>query len=175
MSQRLLKWILLTGTLCLLLVMRWHGQLLSSFSQSPAGIVSLELAKTKERTDAIVQAWASYSSADVVQHAVQNTQIDFVFLLFYSLLLFALCHSCSLQQRGAQQLISQILSIGALKAGLLDVAENLLLLQSLKGNSTDVSAWCTWLFATVKFALVAVTILWLLFCYGTGLLKKRHS
>jgi len=48
-------------------------------------------------------------------------------------------------------------------------------LQSLTGNSTDMSAWCTWLFATVKFALVAATILWLLFCYGSALLKKRPS
>jgi hypothetical protein len=175
MSQRLLTWILLTGTLCLLFVMRWHGKLLSSFNESPAGIVSLELAKTKERTDVIVQAWASQPLADVVHHAVQNTQIDFLFLLFYSLLLFVLSHRCALQQTGTKKTISQWLSVGALKAGLLDVVENLLLLQALSGKSSDFSSWYTWLFATVKFALVALVILWLFYCYIIQAIQKLRS
>lgn len=155
--------------------MRRHGALLSSFSESPAGIVSLELAQTKERTDLIVQAWAAHSSQNVVQHAVQNTQIDFVFLVFYSLLLFVLCYNCSLQQSGIQQIISQLLSIGALKAGLLDVAENLLLLHSLEGHRTDLVAGITWLLASVKFVLVAVVILWLMVCYALQVFKSLRA
>jgi hypothetical protein len=175
MNQKVLQLVLLAGTLCMLLVMRWHGQLLSSFPESPAGIVSLELAKSRAQTDSIISAWSAYPSKDVVKHAIQNTRLDFLFLLFYSLLLFTLCQTFSFKQKGITRTISHGLATGSLLAGLLDVMENLLLLEALQGNSTPAGAWLAWLFATVKFALVGIIVLWLLYCYLSRFLKRRSA
>jgi len=170
-SNRLLL-IFFIGTIAMTLVMRWHGASLTKFPSSKAGIVSLELAKTKEQANTIINEWASFQSKPLLTHAIQNTWIDFVYLFFYSVFFFQLCYRVSLKQTGAMAIISRLLSIGALKAGLCDVVENAAMLSSLQHGATGTTAFLAWFFAVVKFSLLAVIVLWLLVS-GAILLLKR--
>lgn len=138
--------------------MRWQGAALEKFEVSKAGIVSLEFAGTKERADSIVSAW---QHAGLQQHAINNTNIDFGFIFFYSLLLFTLCFQVSLKQSHPVQKITQAFSLLGLLAGLLDVVENYFLYGMLHFTSTAVTTQLTSWLATIKFASAALVVLWI--------------
>jgi hypothetical protein len=138
--------------------MRWQGAPLEKFEVSKAGIVSLEFAGTKERADSIVNTW---QHAGLQQHAITNTNIDFGFIFFYSLLLFTLCLQVSLTQSQRVQKITQAVSLLGLFAGLLDVIENYFLYGMLHFTSTAITTQLTSWLATIKFASVAFVMLWI--------------
>ena len=60
----------------------------------------------------------------------------------------------------------------AFAAGVFDIAENLLMLQSIGGNYTDASLILTWYCAAIKFLVIAVIILYLLLSLPKLLGKK---
>jgi len=143
----------------MILVMRWHGAPLIMEPHSKKAIVSLEFAKSKQRADQIVSSW---SDAGVKQHAFNNVSIDFLFLFFYSLFLFAVCYGFSFKQTGRVKRISQTVSLFGLTAGLLDVIENYFLYQMLNFSATNTQVEITWWIALVKFLLVGIVIGWIL-------------
>ncbi len=136
--------------------MRWHGAPLIT-PVSKAGIVSLELAKTTEQSTIIIDQW---KKAQVVEQAISNTYIDFGFILFYALFLYAFCFYISTKQQPWAASISRTLAVAALTAGLCDVIENYFMLQLLEGTITSTYAFLSWLFASIKFVLLMLTILW---------------
>ena len=94
--------------------------------ETPLGILNLEFAYNKAKTDDILNAW-SYpgpNNIDNISAAIQNTWYDFIFLFFYSLALFYSCKSIASSLKGLLQKAGKIAAIGALYAGLLDIAEN---------------------------------------------------
>jgi len=140
-------------------VMRWHGKSLTKTATTKAGIVALELAKTKQRADEITGIW---TNAGLQQHAVDNTNIDFIFIFFYSLFLFSANWLFSLKQNVFVKKLSQTIALLGLAAGLFDIAENFFLLKMLHYNITDSQAYLTWWLAGIKFSLVAFAFLWIL-------------
>jgi len=148
--------------------MRWHGAPLVT-PVSKAGIVSLELAKTTEQSNIILHQW---KQDQVVEQAITNTYIDFLFLLFYSLFLYAVCWSYSLRQQPLWASVSRILAITALLAGLCDVIENYFMLQMLEQQVTETRAYLSWLFAAIKFMLLIPVVLWSLICLPLLFRKK---
>ena len=162
MKKKALSLFLFSGTAVLLFTMRWHGEVLTKFPSTKAGIVSLEFAKTKKKVTEILYEWNTVSSKNIHQHAVTNTAIDFLFIFFYSLFLFYVCFWFSTKQQGLVSKISQFIALLALTAGLLDVIENYFLLKMLRNSITNAEALFTWWLAAVKFSLVGIAVLWIL-------------
>lgn len=142
--------------------MRWHGEVLTKFPSTKAGIVSLEFAKTKKNVTEILYEWNTVSSKNMHQHAVTNTAIDFLFIFFYSLFLFYACFWFSIKQQGLLSKLSRFISLLALVAGLLDIIENYFLLKMLSHSITDAEVLLTWWIAAVKFSLAGIAVVWIL-------------
>ena len=147
---------LFMGTLVMIAVMRWHGAPLIT-PLSKAGIVSLEIAKTTEQANIILNQW---KKDGIIQQAITNTWIDFVFLLFYALFLYAYCFFISNKQQPWAATVSRTLGLAALAAGFSDVIENYFMLQMLEQSVTASYALLSWLFAVIKFGLLAAVIVW---------------
>lgn len=154
--------LLLLGTICIALLMRWQGAPLSSLPESPAGIVSFELARTKTQAAAIRNAWGETEAAPLVQIAIQNTRLDFAFILFYMLFLYggATVGVVGLPPKfGA---MATYMGLFILIAALMDVIENGLMLYQLQHRITSVTAMATFIAATVKFVLLLLSALWII-------------
>jgi hypothetical protein len=147
---------LFVGTIIMIVVMRWHGAPLIT-PVSNAGIVSLELAKTTEQSNVIINQW---KQNNIINHSITNTYIDFIFIIFYSLFLYSYCFFISFKQKPWAATISRTLAIAALTAGLCDVVENYFMLQMLEQSVTASYTFLSWLFAIIKFGLLIAVILW---------------
>ncbi len=153
---------LLTVTMVMIAVMRWHGAPLIT-PVSKAGIVSLELAKTTKQASKIINVWKHLKeSPDLIRHAITNTYIDFVFIIFYSLFLYSYCTFISTKQKQFPAGISRTLGMAALTAGFCDVVENYFMLLQLEQHVSATNAFLVWFFALIKFILLAATVLWCL-------------
>lgn len=140
----------------MIFVMRNHGALLIT-PVSKAGIVSLEVAKTKETASAIINYW---NENGLLRRAITNTYIDFIFIIFYSLFLYSYCFFISFKQKPWAATISRTLAIAALSAGLCDVFENYCMLQMMEQSVTSAYAFFSWLFAVIKFGLLIAAVGW---------------
>lgn len=150
---------LFTGTMLLFLVMRWHGKLLAQLPETKAGIVSLEFAKTKQRADEIVNNWKNNG---LQQHAISNTSLDYLFIFFYGIFLFAANWMISLRLKNPYKNISQAIAFFGLTAALFDVIENFFLFKMLAFSCTDIEIISTWWLAACKFLLAAIAVLWII-------------
>ena len=70
--------------------------------------------------------------------------------------------------------VGAILARAAFVAGFLDIAENLLMLESIAGNYTPSSLWLTYYCASLKFSIVICILLYLLISVPV-LFKKNNS
>jgi len=148
---------LLAGTLFFFLLLRFQGKLETKLS--PAAIVSLELAHDAESVHAITSIW---NQEGMTSRAKTNIWIDFFFIPFYTMLFYTLCGSISVRMKGIPAKLGVLLAFGSLVAGLFDVLENILMLFALQGHYNDVSALLTAFFATVKFSLLLLALLYIL-------------
>lgn len=139
--------------------MRWHGKPLAQLPKTKAGIVSLEFAKTKQRADEIVTYW---SSNGLQEHAINNTSLDYLFIFFYGIFLFASIWMISFKQKKPYKTISQAIAFFGLIAALFDVIENYFLFKMLAFSCTDTEIYITWWLAAGKFLLVAIALFWIL-------------
>lgn len=147
----------LLGTVCMSLVLRYHSKL--EHQVSPLGIVSLELAKSGAEVKNIVTTW---KDAGLIRNARQNIWLDFLFIPFYSLLFYTLCGSISVRMKGFAAKMGVMLAFFAVIAGLLDVLENILMLVSLGGVFSGITAMLTSFFAILKFILLGLALLYVI-------------
>lgn len=159
MNPRLLYLLTIIATLAMTLVMRWHGNDLIIPGCSEAGIVSLELAADKTAAEAMLACWRNVEGKDLISIAISNTQIDFIYLLCYSMLGYIACMGMATKLSKPWQKMLSWLAIAALAAGLLDVFENLLMLETLKSGVKAQLVTATKIFATTKFFLLALVLL----------------
>ncbi len=150
---------LLAGTLLLMLMLRFQGRGLTQATSSPMGIVSLELASSPEKARSVLDPWTAH---DQVPIARKNIWLDFLFIPFYMLLFYTLCGSISVRMTGLGAKLGVLLAFGALIAGLFDVFENILMLVSLSGSLTDLSTGLTSFFASAKFTLLALCLVYVI-------------
>lgn len=123
------------------------------------GIVNLEVSWSRERAEAIVKAWQKHG---VAGRAVQQTQLDFVFLLIYPAALSLACVMTAGVDDGFMAGIGIAMSWLVLFCAPFDAFENLMLLKMLKGPFEPNIPRLTAISASLKFIIILVTLLYLL-------------
>jgi len=159
MNQKMLYAGTIIATLAMTFVMRWHGNDLIIPGCSEAGIVSLELAANKTAAEAMLACWRNVHGKDLISIAIRNTQIDFIYLLCYSMLGYIACMGIAKKLSKPWQKMLSWLAIAALSAGLLDVFENVLMLETLHSEVKAQVVATTKIFAATKFFLLACVLL----------------
>jgi hypothetical protein len=163
--------ILLLGTLAMAWVMSDTGKpLVTAFT--PHGIVDLELAYNTEKTNAVTSSWAKVTPVDAIAAAKRNTELDFVFIAFYSLFFFTASQKLSRKFAGAFGKAGKYFAKGALVAGFMDVLENTGMLLSLSGKGSGLVSLCTATCSLFKWAIVVFLVLYVL-TGAVALLRAR--
>ncbi|HVE70149.1 MAG TPA: hypothetical protein VNI54_02185 [Thermoanaerobaculia bacterium] len=147
-------WALLIGTVALSFYLTAQGKQLIR-AGTPGAIVDLELAWTKTAAQSVIAKWAN-----VLHVARRSIYVDFVFIVFYSLLLRMVCAAASQHLNGGWQRAGELLAWGMLVAGVLDVIENIGMLMMLNGNFAPVLIVS--IAAAVKFLLLAAGVVYIL-------------
>lgn len=120
------------------------------------GIVALELAPDPAVVDEILDAWAATGARDT---AIVSVQVDFAFLVAYSLAFALLVLFVARADDGVWRSRGFALVPWCLAAGLFDAVENALLLVTLHVNAGDaIRAPLGALFALAKFTILAMAI-----------------
>ena len=160
-----------SGTFLMAVLLQLTGKPLVTKS-TPLGILNLELAATTHATQQIVNVW---ERNNLIPVAEIHTARDFVYLLFYSLLLFTSCqwlskkiyHSAFLHKAG------KWLSVAALFAGAMDVLENCGMFVSLTGRVSEKITLLTFYASVTKWAIVTLCLVYLLSGLLYYLLQKK--
>lgn len=138
--------------------------------EAPFGILSFEFPRDVAEARRMIASWSP--SARI--NAGFSLGFDYLFMVLYPL---AIALGCVLVTgagfRGARvRALGTVMAWLPLAAGLLDAVENLALIKLLFGSTSEVwpvvARWC----AGPKFALVGVSLLFLL--VGTGMVVKRR-
>jgi hypothetical protein len=163
-----IKLFLLAVTLFFFLLLRYQGaDLITSYS--PKGIVSLELAPSAAATNTILTGLAEDG---LIGKLRQNILIDFFFIPFYAMLFYTLAGSISVRLKGRAATAGVLLAFFSLIAGLLDVFENILMLLATYGLYNDLTAVLTTFFASLKFLLLFIALLYIIL-FGLVVIMKR--
>ncbi len=175
--KKLLIPFFIIGTVAMIIVMGKTGKPLKT-AATPNGIVNLEFAYNTSKIDSVFKAWKSGTPESKVETAKTNTYWDFVFIFFYSGLLFLSCNQVVkiYRHNGALYNAGKVIAKLAVIAGVLDIIENCCMLQSLAGNSSNVLALAAAVCAAVKFTFIIVAILYILLSLLYRLIiKPRNS
>ncbi|MEI6265776.1 MAG: hypothetical protein WCP74_11775 [Sphingobacteriia bacterium] len=161
---------LLIATISFLLVfmaMRFQGVTLKT-AATPGGILNLEFANSPAKLIEVVNAWD-------LSIAKQNIWIDFLLIPSYVLLFSMIAAICSNNWQNMLLVrLGTFLAKAAFAAGILDIAENLLMLQSIAGNYTPSSLWLTYYCAGIKFLILLLIGLYIIISIPV-LLKNKQS
>jgi hypothetical protein len=140
----------------MILIMQGQGHVLK-IASSPHGIIDLEFANTPAKLHAVLSGW----DAATVR---LNIWLDFLFIVTYVLVLST--SSIAAASLGANNSFwnrtGQFFSRAAFLTGMLDVAENLLMLNSIAGNFSTATLELTAVCATLKFILAGTNLIYLL-------------
>lgn len=152
---------LFIGTVAMIVMLQIQGKDLST-PQTPLSIVNLELAKTPEEAQAVLAAWKPDASSNLIAVAHTNVLLDFIFIPFYSLFLFAACRKIRYHSTKWQKMTGKNFAYGALIAGGFDIVENTFMLQTLHNNYGLFSTFITFVCAAAKFLLAGMALLYVL-------------
>ncbi len=153
--MKTINWLfLVAGTFIMIYVMASTGSSLKT-AATPNGILDLELAWNKSKTEHVISAWTATNAdgSSNIKVAIKNTWLDFIFLFFYSLFLFYACKTISESFNGFTSGLGRFLAMGSLNAGLLDIVENAGMLTTLNGFSTNGISLLTAICSVIKWIL----------------------
>lgn len=159
--------IYIAALFCILMMsaMRWQGAVLKTVD-SPRAIVDLELANEPQRVQALLSNWN-------IQDVRLNIQIDFLFIVAYTVFLALAADGMATKWRfSSMQFLGWLMARLAFIAGILDIAENLLMLQTIEQHYSHLSLSLTRFAALTKFGLVGLVLLYLLISIP-NLFKKK--
>jgi len=163
-----IKLFLLGATLFLFLLLRLQGEgLIQPYANK--GIVSLEFAYTAEKTAAVVEGW---KADGLLKKASNNILIDFLFIPFYSMLFYTLAGSISVRLAGKASSLGVLLAFFSLIAGVFDAIENMFMLTSMHLFSSDFTSIITAILAALKFLLLALALLYIIF-FGLFVIMRK--
>lgn len=154
------------SSLILIFVLRWQGEELVT-PLTPSGILALEFASTPEKLTTILSIW----NKEAVQ---KNILIDFLFVIAYTWF-FILGVAKSIGQWN-NRFMQQFGATGirmAFLAGILDITENILMLQSIHGHYSVSSLQLTWYCAAIKFGIVIILLLFMIMTAVNRLFKRN--
>ena len=153
------------GSIIMFFVLRFQGAALKT-PISKRAIVDLEFADTAQRVQELFAVWN-------IETVRINVWIDFIFIIAYtSFLSLASKATASNWKNDFVKQIGYILSRLAFVAGLFDVCENILMLQTTVGSFTPVSLQLTFYCAAIKFLIAVSIVLYLLISLPVILKKK---
>ncbi|HQR94073.1 MAG TPA: hypothetical protein PLK14_14030 [Sediminibacterium sp.] len=161
--------IYIAALFCILMMaaLRWQGAVLKT-ADSPRAIVDLELAKDPEQVQALLNVWS-------IKDVRLNIQIDFLFIVAYVVFLAMASEGMAAKWTvNSMQFLGWLMARLALVAGFLDVAENLLMLQTIDQSYSPLSLNLTRYAALIKFGFVGLVLLYLLISIPI-LFKKKAS
>lgn len=173
--MKTINWIfIVSGTFIMMFVMMQTGKSLKT-PATPLGILDLEFAYNAYNANNVVSAWTATSpnSVNNVNVAIKNTWLDFIFLFFYSIFLFFSCKTIGERFNGVLKTIGGILAMGALNAGLLDIAENTGMLFMLNNITSNGIALFTTICAIIKWFLALAAVFYVVLFGPLYLLKKK--
>jgi hypothetical protein len=153
---------------CVLMMaaLQWQGASLKR-NISPRGIVELEMATQPRQVAILMEIW----DKSVVK---MNIWIDFLFIVTYVAFLALASEAVSSKWKNQSlKIIGLTLARVSVVVGVLDIGENLLMLQTIAGNFTVVSLQMTHYFATIKFTLAAVVLIYLLISIPVSLRNSQ--
>lgn len=160
MTRRRWLWILGIAMLALFAVEIAYDGRMQDAGQH--GIVAFEVAFTSGKAHEILVAWGAKGH----DAAVASLWFDFLYLIAYGLFLWLAIRAVGdgLRARGRERLAAPAAAISLLPlvAAACDAVEDVFLLLQLGGHATTVGPPLAGSFATVKFACIAVAIVYLL-------------
>ena len=160
----------LVGSLVMIFVLTKTGEPLKTPS-TPAGIINLELAFTQAKTETVINTWATINSTDTLAAARLNTWLDFIFIFFYSGLLFLSSKMITRTFAGAFGRAGRLVARAAILAGILDVLENTGMLLSLAGQGSAFISLATGICSAIKWGLALIAVLYVI----TGVVGMLRS
>jgi hypothetical protein len=142
------------GFIIMLAIMRFQGAGLTT-AVSPRSIIDLEFATTVQRVSDLLAHWN-------ITMVKLNIWLDFHFIISYVCFLFVLAEAFALKwpEGHVMQQVGLFLSRVSIVAGMFDVVENLLMLQTINGNFTTLSLQLTFYCAAFKFILIGIVFLY---------------
>lgn len=147
------------ATVVMIYIMNHTGKDLAT-ATTPLKIVDMELADNKAAVENILKNW-SLKTADgttIIYKAKINTYWDFFFLISYgALFYFWNIWLAEKQTGGLKKWLTRAANFSVL-AAIFDIVENILMLQSLDYQVSDLTARLTTIFAQMKFAMIGISI-----------------
>jgi len=138
---------------------------------TPNGIVSFELAKTLERSQAILDSWSPLAKI----FAGIGLGFDFLFLLIYTLFISIIIHKLNVRLWADKPFyrVGEILIWTMFLTAIFDAIENVCLIKLLIGNLKQYWSTVAFYFSTAKFSLITISLLYIVTNFVLLLLKKR--
>lgn len=169
------KLLIFTGliTILLFLILRYFGNPMIT-EIAPGGIISFELAKDIDKSITIISSW----NLNAKVNAGLSLGIDFLFLVVYSIFFSSACYLVAqkfirintfLYKFGL--LIAQLQFIAAL----FDAIENVALIKLLLGSQKEIYSLIAYYFASMKFAIIAIGIIYIIIGLITLLFYKATT
>jgi uncharacterized membrane protein len=154
-----------------MIIVLLHGAPLKVEQVSPHGIIDFELAGTVTKAVTIYNAWFP----DLTSVAIKNTAIDFLFLISYGTFLAVCCYSISRFYTKRARSIGVWLTGLMITAACFDAIENVLMLTTLSAHFKKEIVATTFMFASIKFLLVAAGIVYIVLAGSVLLFSNRKN
>ena len=134
------------------------------------GIISFELARDIETAGSYLNSWGEKGKIAVSL----GLGIDFLFPIAYSLLMAILIHKLNtlLWFKRSFFIVGNVLIWAIFLAGIFDYIENIGLINLVLGNTDQFWVSVAFYFATIKFFIILVVFLYILFNFSLFLIKK---
>lgn len=134
---------------------------------APLGIVSYEFCGFTHNCDAMLNNW----NAKQQQWLMLSLGFDYLFMLLYPATFFLALLLLANKITGPLKILTIIIAWLSWGAGLFDAIENTFLIEMLLNNHSDLAQFAA-IAATIKFAIVILALLWLLWTYPVYVLRK---
>ncbi len=141
-------------------------------NEAPSGIIAFELAKTLEQSQAILASW----DANEKINAGISLGIDFLFLFVYGVFFALACFSVAIKFKNSVEWFYKLgitLAFLQIVAALFDAIENIALIKLLLGSNNSLFSPIAYYFASIKFAIIAIGIVYIIIGIFTLLFQKR--
>ena len=138
----------------------------------PSGIISFELAKTFEQSHAMLSSW----DLNAKINAGLSLGIDFLFLIVYSIFFATACYLVSQKYINKNNWIYKtgiLLAKLQFIAALFDTIENIALIKLLLGSNNSIFPIIAYYFASIKFMIIAIGIIYIIIGLLTSLFQKE--
>ena len=140
--------------------------------EAPGGIISFELAKSLEQSQAMLDSWDTNAKIN----AGLSLGIDFLFLFAYGIFFAIACFSVAKKFKDRINWLYKLgvyLAFLQLVAALFDAIENVALIKLLLGSNNGIHSSIAYYFVSIKFAIIAIGFIYIIMGLLTSLFQKR--